>query len=369
MPRSIRTPDRSSTPRALTDARDQATLTPAYRIAPRAMTMTEAASAFRDAQDIEGFTPKTQISYAKVLAVLTRYLRERHQVELVGEVTPDHLRAWLTDLRHEPGPYGPRTSRTIQTYCRHMRPFFRWLHEEGYLPTNPAASIKLPKAKKTLIRIFEDDEISQLQQACEPVNGKRATYLQRGLAARDRAIVDLLLDTGIRRAELCALRMRDLDLKPETLYIQGKGQKERKVSLSPHVRHLLGTYLSKWRVEAESQDEALFLADDGRPLTEWGIAMLFRKLKQRAPGVDKRISPHTCRHWFAVNFLRSGGSVLQLQELPGHEDLATVRIYVAMSQTDALEQHRRNSPLEHRMKAEKTGQRSGFRTPPKRQSK
>jgi site-specific recombinase XerD len=109
------------------------------------------------------------------------------------------LRQWLIDLRHEPGRYGPRSSRTIQTYCRHMRPFFRWLHEQGYLPINPAASIKLPKAKKPLIRIFEDDEITRLQEACEALQGRKATFVQKGLAARNRAILDLLLDTGCVR--------------------------------------------------------------------------------------------------------------------------------------------------------------------------
>ncbi len=330
------------------------------------MTVEQAMATFQAGQDIEGFTPKTQLSYHKVLILLSRYLRDRHQTEAISQITPDQLRQWLIDLRHEPGRYGPRSSRTIQTYCRHMRPFFRWLHEHGHLTTNPAGGIKLPKAKKTLIRNFEDDEIARLQQACEAPQGRRATYVQKGLAARNRAILDLMLDTGVRRSELCAVRLRDLDLKHETLYIQGKGQKERRVSLSPHVRNLLSTYLHKWRVEVEQQDESLFLADDGRPLTEWGIAMLFRNLKRRAPGIDKRVSAHTCRHWFAVNFLRSGGSVFQLQELLGHEDLATVRIYVAMSQEDALQQHRRFSPLEHRMSTTEKGHRSGFRTPPKK---
>jgi site-specific recombinase XerD len=290
------------------------------------LTLEQAVQAFQEAQDAEGFTRKTQISYAKVLVLLVRYLRATHKVEQIADVAPAHLRPWLIDLRHEPGRSGPRSSRTIQTSCRHMRPFFRWLHDQGYLPTNPAASIKLPKAKKPLIRIVEDDELTRLQQACEAPHGRKATGVQEGLAARNRAILDLLLDTGLRKAELCALRMCDLDLKHETLFVQGKGQKERRVSLSPGVRHLLTTYLNKSRVEPTSPHEPLFLSDDGRPLTEWGISMLFRTLKRQAPGIDKRISAHTCRHWFAVNFLRSGGSVFQLQELLGHEDLATVRI-------------------------------------------
>jgi site-specific recombinase XerD len=330
------------------------------------LTITQAIRAFGDSQDSEGLTKATQESYYKVLVVLARYLRTHFQIEHIGEVTEAHLRQWMVDLRHEPGRYGERSSRTIQTYCRHMRPFFRWLHEHDQIPTNPAEKIKLPKAKKTLLRIFEGDEIDRLQRACEPPDGRKATFLQKGLAARNRTILDLLLDTGIRRIEVCALRLRDLDLKHETLYIQGKGQKERKLSLSPHVRHLLSAYLNKWRAEPENSDEHLFLADDGRPITIYGIEMIFRTLKKRCPGMDKRISPHTCRHWFAVNFLRSGGSVFQLQELLGHEDLATVRIYVALSQQDALEQHRRFSPLEHRMAANKTIHKSGFRTPLKK---
>ena len=105
-------------------------------------------TAFQEAQDAEGFTKKTQISHHKVLILLVRYLRTHHQIEEVSAVISEHLKQWLIDLRHEPGRYGARSSRTIQTYCRHMRPFFRWLHERGFLPSNPAAAIKLPKAKK-----------------------------------------------------------------------------------------------------------------------------------------------------------------------------------------------------------------------------
>jgi site-specific recombinase XerD len=146
------------------------------------MILEQAMRAFQEAQDAEGFTTKTQLSYSKVLVLLARYLRDKYRIAQTVQVTPEHLRQWLIDLRHEPGRYGPRSSRTVQTYCRHMRPFFRWLHDQGYLPTNPAASIKLPKAKKTLIRIFEDDEVTQLQQACEPPQGRKATFLQKGLA-------------------------------------------------------------------------------------------------------------------------------------------------------------------------------------------
>lgn len=335
----------------------------AKKIAP-SMTVTQAIRAFRDYQDSKGYTEATQESYKKVLVLIDRYLASRHQIVEVDQVGEPHLRQWLIDLRHEPGRYGERSSKTIQTYCRHMRPFFHWLYEQGYIETDPTDRIKLPKAKKTLIRIFEGDEVDRLQKACEPPAGRKATFLQRGLAARNRAILDLLLDTGIRRIEVCAVRIRDIDLKHETLYIQGKGQKERRLSLSPHVRHLISTYLNKWRSEPQSSDERIFLADDGRPLTVAGIEMIFRTLKKRASAMDKRISPHTCRHWFAVNFLRNGGSVFQLQELLGHEDLATVRIYVALSQQDALDQHRRYSPLEHRNATGKSDRKSGFRTPP-----
>src|SRR5215469_12253631 len=141
--------------------------------------------AFGDSQDAEGLTKATQESYYKVLVVLARYLRTHHQVEHIGDITEAHLRQWMVDLRHEPGRYGERSSRTIQTYCRHMRPFFRWLHEHDQIPENPAEKIKLPKAKKTLLRIFEGDEIDRLQRACEPPDGRKATFMQKGLAARN----------------------------------------------------------------------------------------------------------------------------------------------------------------------------------------
>lgn len=175
--------------------RPATTLAPPKRNA-LSMTFRQAVIAFGDYQDASNFTKKTQLSYAKVLVLLERYLHTRHAIDQVEDITEAHLRQWLIDLRNEPGRHGMRSSRTVQTYCRHMRPFINWLAEQGYITTNPTERIKLPKAKKTLIRIFEGDEIDRLQKACEPPDGRKATYLQKGLAARNRVIVDLLLDRG-----------------------------------------------------------------------------------------------------------------------------------------------------------------------------
>jgi integrase/recombinase XerD len=143
---------------------------------------------------------------------------------------------------------------------------------------------------------------------------------------RNRAILWVLYDTGIRVSELCGLRLSDFDRKHSILTVKGKGSKERRIALGSNC-------LDKHRPDEEelaewgsTGEDHLFLSETRLPLTKNGVTLLFKRLRERAGITGKRVSPHILRHSFAIRYLVLGNDPFSLQELLGHEDMATVKV-------------------------------------------
>ncbi len=170
-------------------------------------------------------------------------------------------------------------------------------------------------------------------------------------AARNRAILWVLYDTGIRLSELCGLRIGDFDRKHGLITVKGKGSKERRIALGQNcLRHLL-YYLERHRPDEEelaewgsAGEDHLFLSETRTPLTINGVTLLFARLRKRAGITDKRISPHIFRHTFAIRYLVLGNDPFSLQELLGHEDMTTVKNYMHMNDETIQSQKRKYSP-------------------------
>jgi site-specific recombinase XerD len=297
--------------------------------------------------EAEGHSRKTESNYRKVLSLFFTYLRDEHQLEDLSELEVEHVRAWLVYLRNTPGQHEhPRSSKTVENYCRHLLGFLHWCVAEGVLDHDPTERVRLPKAEKKHLRVFSDEEVKQLHEACVPASTGLRSDVRRMLTARNRAILWTLLDTGMRESELCGIRFKDLDRQHGTVYIMGKGAKERKLLLGQRGYHFLTSYLDHWRGEPESHEEYLLLTDDGSPLTPQTIMKLFRRLKKASGITDKRVSAHTCRHWYAIRFLLKGGKLFALQRHLGHESLEMVKVYAHFTDQDAEEEKRKYSPAD-----------------------
>jgi site-specific recombinase XerD len=312
--------------------------------------------------EAEGHSRKTEHVYAHTLHPFFRYLATEHSVTDLADLELEHLRAWLVWLRNTLSPHGkPRASKTIESYCRQVKAFVRWCVSEGILEHDPTIRLKLPKAEKKHLRVFTDEEVKLLHEAClPPRNGLRAD-VQRMLAARNRAILWVLLDTGMRTAELRGMRFMDFDRKRGTIYIMGKGAKERKLLLGQRGYHYLCAYLDHWRGEPTSSEERLILSDAGTPLSEQTVTKTFARLKRRSGITDKRVSAHTCRHWYAIRFLLKGGKLFALQRHLGHETLEMVKIYAHITDQDAEEEKRKYSPADDVALEPQRVTRRGFR--------
>lgn len=316
---------------------------------PMAELETNAREWFYD-QEARGHSPRT-IELRKILLGKLQWFLREEKYESCG--TPE-LRAFFAYLVRPPQPgkgrWGnPRLTvamrpSTAATYHSHLRAFFHWLVSEEVVDISPLEKIKPPIARADQIQPFSAEEIEALLNAA-----KRSRH-----PARDKAILLLGMDSGMRATEMVSLKRRDVDFDEKCCTVLGKGNKRRKVYFGIRVRKALIQYIN---AERHEPDDPLFFADRGtragEPLTRSGLLQLMWRLGEAAAIRSKRCSPHTLRHTFAVEFLKAGGNVFTLKELLGHTDLTMTNRYVSFAQADIQNQHRRFSP------ADRIGQRGG----------
>ena len=216
---------------------------------------------------------------------------------------------------------------------------------EGIVDHNIVKDTQAPRAEKREVIPFTQHGLQLLLQARERNKadrrpGQKEAENSRTTALRDRAIVILLVDTGIRASELCDLVQRDADFKNHRSVVIGKGRKERHVPISPRTEQALWRYLTTR--DDKKPAAPLFATATGNRRDRFGLHRLLETAVSRVGVQD--VHPHRFRHTFAIMFLRNGGNVFALQRILGHESLTMVNKYLAIAQTDLEAAHRDASP-------------------------
>jgi integrase/recombinase XerD len=214
-----------------------------------------------------------------------------------------------------------------------LKAFFNYLVKDGFLERSPLAGVEKLKQRKSIIQTFSLEQVETILATCEK------TFA----GVRDRAIILLLLDCGLRASELCDIGLDDVNWTEQTILIRGKGDKERMVSYGQATRSALSQYLAR-RGELSTKD--LFVSCYAEPINRHRLLAMMKERCAAAKISGPRCSPHTLRHAFAVHYLRNGGDVFSLQKILGHSDLAMTRRYVELSETDVREKHRMFSPAD-----------------------
>jgi integrase/recombinase XerD len=302
-----------------------------------ALPLTEAMEAHFAALLVAGYSADTVRGRRVAIRRFIAWAAERGLTE-PGEITTAILQRYQRHLFAHRKPNGAAITLGTQFGClTPLRTWFKWLAHEGKIPADPAAGLALPRLPRQLPRApLGVAEAEALLAAADPATPS-------GL--RDRAMLELLYSTGLRRTELARLRRYDADLARLTLFVyEGKGGRDRVVPLGARAAAWLDRYLVEGRPRLlGGTSEALFVADWGQPVTPEQVATAVRRAKARA-GVKKPGACHLLRHACATHMLDNGADVRFIQALLGHASLATTERYTHVAITKLQEVHARTHP-------------------------
>lgn len=211
------------------------------------------------------------------------------------------------------------SERSIQRNLSALRQFFQYLMDQGVVSANPANLVSGPKARRPLPKVLDTDQAHRLLDFTP----------RTPLDMRDKAALELLYGSGIRLAELIALRLGNLNLQDAQLRVLGKGNKERMLPMS----RMSVTAVTQWLTvhpDPGNQEAWLFPGRGNRGITARTVQNRLKRIAVRQLG-DNSLHPHMLRHSFATHLLESSGDLRSVQELLGHEDIVTTQVYTHLN--------------------------------------
>jgi tyrosine recombinase XerC len=269
---------------------------------------------------VRGVSPHTLAAYGTDLAQFGEWSTRSH-VHVLTDVDRRLIRRYISFLSEK-----GLARRSVARKASAVRSMLAWAVARGLLPANPAAQVASPKLQRTLPRLLAVAEASRL---CE------LPPSDDPIGVRDRAILEVLYGSGLRVSELSRIDIDDLDLREGSVRVMGKGAKERIALLSDPARRALMVYLAEARpqllerAKGNSDNSALFLNSRGGRLLPRSVRSVLERYARADSGT--RLSPHMLRHSFATHLLDGGADLRSVQELLGHESLATTQIYTHVS--------------------------------------
>lgn len=285
---------------------------------------------------IKNYSPRTIKGYKNNNKAFLNYLKNEFEIEEIEDITSKNIKSYLMHLKNK-----GLTELYINTVHKCLRSFFRFMVEEGYIAEkrNPILSVKFMREPKVIIKTFNDNEIKRMINAYP-----NDTYLN----IRNKLIIMFFVDLGIRNLELCTLT--HLDTMNTVIKIQGKGNKERHLYISPILKKFMIKYermKHEYFKDKLMIDNNYFLSRNGKELTVTAIEKMVKEAGKRAKVRDSiRCSPHTIRHYYAQKQLRSGLDVYSLSRLLGHEStIITTRYLQSLNDENIVELAKSTSPL------------------------
>lgn len=276
----------------------------------------------------------TVSAYGTDLRQLSEFVRQQKLGDSILALSKTELRLWLSNVATNAGP------NTLARKMGSVRAFFSFYRSIGRIPSNPAAKMKLPRVRRKQPLVVGAEASAELMDT----PGKETPE-----GRRDSAILEVLYGSGLRVSELTQLNLTSLDLTLGVLFVHGKGKKERRVPLGAKGVFALKAYLverpffrnSKTGVQHE---EALFLSTRGNRLGNRRVQELVQKYGAAGVGLSD-LHPHALRHACATHMLEGGADLRAIQDMLGHETVATTQRYTHLSTRHLADVYDRAHPL------------------------
>ena len=274
-------------------------------------------------------SPHTIKAYSHDLSLFAAYAGTRGWKQI------DHIavRGFLSQL------YEKKLDKTsVARALAAVRSLYRWLAREGVVEQNPAKLVATPKLAKKLPRVPTIEEMNSV------IDGQMPEVA--AFPERDRLMLELLYGCGIRNSELIGINLDDIRLSAEAILIRGKGKKQRYVAFGDSVRTALAAYIPERQKVLEAKGKhsiALLINWRGGRLTTRSVGRIVKKIAV-AKGLSSDVHPHTLRHAFGTHMLEEGADLRAIQELLGHERLATTQRYTQLSMKHVLQVYDQTHP-------------------------
>lgn len=253
----------------------------------------------------------------------------RIEIDDLEEVTACEVREW--QMEHMDRGEAPGT---VKRRLSSLSSFFRYLRRHALFDRDIMAKVSAPRQPKRLPVFFKEKELEHLYD--------EGLFTDDFMGRRDRLMLRMLYETGMRRSELAGLREASVDFSSSTIKVLGKRNKERIIPIESELAHNIKEYIAlKWQEMGES--EWLFVGRKGRQITPNDVYVTVKKYMTVLSNAD-RISPHVFRHSFATHILNEGGNIQAIKELLGHADLATTEVYTHVTREHLKEVYKYAHP-------------------------
>ena len=259
------------------------------------------------------YSTHTIEAYQNDLEQFYYYLKTDYEKDGIELATHIEIRSWIVKMMER-----EITPRSINRKLSSLKSFYKFVMRKGILTKSPMAKVLAPKTSKRLPVFVEKTGIERLLKDIE--------FPDSFEGVRDKTVIDLFYNTGMRRSELLNLKETDIDSYQAQIKVLGKGNKERIIPIQPQLRDGLQLYITYKNSSITHPSTFLFVNKDGKQLAPANIYQIVKKYLNLVTTVDKK-SPHVLRHSFATHLMNNGADINAVKELLGHSSLAATQVY------------------------------------------